>query len=122
MPGELPPAPWGTSPVPPAQDPSSVAAGRGDATVVGERDRLEGTLRSAQGVLVLGAFTGTIESESWVRLGESSTVTADITAQEVIVAGRCSGRIVATGRLEIAATGRSPATSRRPGCCSTRAA
>ena len=106
VPGQLPPGPWGTTtPVPSPADPMSVAAAHGDATVVGARDQLEGTLRSAQGVLVLGRFTGAIESESWVRLGEGSTVTADITAQEVIVAGRCSGQIVAAGRLEIAATG-----------------
>ncbi len=104
MPSALGPGQW--SPVPsPAADPVSTAAAQGDATVVGERDRLEGTLRSSQGVLVLGAFTGAIESESWVRLGERSMVTADITAQEVVVAGRCSGRIVASGRVELAATG-----------------
>lgn len=124
VPGQLPPGPSGgtTTPVPSSADPMNVAAAHGDATVVGARDRLEGTLPLAQGVLVLGGFTGAIESESWVRLGEGSMVTADITTKEVIVAGRCSGQIVAAGRLEIAATGR--VTSRPPprGCCFTRAA
>lgn len=125
-PGDLAPiptdpgAPWGASPVPgaplpgapfagptgaPASDPAAIAASRGDATVIAEHDHLEGTLRSAQGVLVLGSFSGSIESESWVRIAERSTVKADVTAQEVIVAGSYEGRLVASGRLEIAATG-----------------
>lgn len=130
-PGDLAPiptdpgAPWGASPLPGAPapggspagvpqsgamppsgpDPATVAASRGDATVIAEHDHLEGTLRSAQGVLVLGSFSGSIESESWVRMGERSTVKADVTAQEVVVAGSYEGRLVASGRLEIAATG-----------------
>lgn len=130
-PGDLAPipadpgAPWVTSPVPgtPAPgasptgaplsgamppagpDPATIAASRGDATVIAEHDHLEGTLRSAQGVLVLGSFSGSIESESWVRMAERSTVKADVTAQEVVVAGSYEGRLLASGRLEIAATG-----------------
>jgi cytoskeletal protein CcmA (bactofilin family) len=92
--------------MPPAgPDPATVAASRGDATVIAEHDHLEGTLRSAQGVLVLGSFSGSIESESWVRMAERSTVKADVTAQEVVVAGSYEGRLLASGRLEIAATG-----------------
>ena len=91
--------------MPAGSDPVSVAAASGDATVIAEGDHLDGTLRSAQGVLVLGSFSGAIESESWVRMGEGSTVMADVTAQEVVVAGRYEGRMVATSRLEIAATG-----------------
>jgi len=73
--------------------------------VIAERDHVEGALRSGQGVLVLGSFSGSIESETWVRMGEASRVQADVTADEVVVAGRYEGRLVARSRLEIAATG-----------------
>jgi cytoskeletal protein CcmA (bactofilin family) len=73
--------------------------------VVAEHDHVEGTLRSSQGVLVLGSFAGRIESETWIRMGERSTVKADVTAEEVVVAGQYEGKLVARGRLEIAATG-----------------
>lgn len=104
-PGHGAPVAPGIPGVPGVPEPVAVAASRGDATVIAEHDHLEGTLRSAQGVLVLGSFSGSIESESWVRLAERSTVKADVTAQEVVVAGTYEGRLVASGRLEIAATG-----------------
>jgi cytoskeletal protein CcmA (bactofilin family) len=77
----------------------------GDPTVIAERDHVEGHLRSGQGVLILGSFSGTIESDSWVRMGVASTVTADVTADEVVVAGQYEGKLVARGRLEVVATG-----------------
>ncbi|MFN8621037.1 MAG: polymer-forming cytoskeletal protein [Chloroflexota bacterium] len=78
---------------------------RVDATVVAEGDSLEGTLVSGQGVLVAGRFAGRIESERWIRLAEGSVVHADVTADEIVVAGQYEGRLVARSRLEIAATG-----------------
>ena len=118
-PSELVPVPpsgsypgvWGSTSV----EPASIGAGPGtweapsgmasEATVVAERDHIEGALRSGQGVLVLGSFSGSIESESWIRMGEESRVQADVTADEVVVAGRYEGRLIARSRLEITATG-----------------
>jgi cytoskeletal protein CcmA (bactofilin family) len=100
------PQSWASSPTPAAPDTwaQDPVAG-GEATVIAERDHLEGSLRSSQGVMVLGSFSGTIESETWIRMAEGSTVKADVTAEEVVVAGQYEGKLVAKGRLEIAATG-----------------
>jgi cytoskeletal protein CcmA (bactofilin family) len=76
-----------------------------EETVIGESDHFEGKLMSRQGVRILGAFSGSIESDTYIRMADSSTVAADVTADEVVVAGRYEGNLVARGRLEIAATG-----------------
>jgi len=102
------PGVWGAAPVPASSGgyrAVPAGAGAGDATVVAANDHVEGVLRSGQGVLVLGSFAGTIESESWIQVAESATVRADLMAMEIIVAGRFAGRILAKGRLEITPTG-----------------
>lgn len=105
-PFERSPAVWGSQSVPAGPSGGGgTAAVTGEATVIAERDHVEGTLRSGQGVLVLGSFSGSIESETWVRMGESSRVQADVVADEVVVAGRYAGPLIARSRLEIAATG-----------------
>jgi cytoskeletal protein CcmA (bactofilin family) len=80
-------------------------SGMGDETVIAPRDQVTGKLVSRQGVRVLGTFDGTIESDTYIRMGDASRVKADVRAEEVIVAGQYEGKLVARGRLEIAATG-----------------
>lgn len=101
-PSDQPPGVWGTShqPAPTGQ------GGPVDATVIAATDHVEGVLRSGQGVLVLGSFAGTLESESWIRIGEGARVRADLVAQEIVVAGLYEGTLIAHGRLEIGPGGR----------------
>jgi cytoskeletal protein CcmA (bactofilin family) len=77
-----------------------------EESVIGRDDRFEGTLASERGIRVLGTFDGAIASARYVHLEEGSTVKADVTADEVIVAGDYSGKLVCRQRLEIRATGR----------------
>jgi cytoskeletal protein CcmA (bactofilin family) len=96
-------------PAEPAQTPASgapAAASGGGETIVALGDHVDGQLRSREGVRIIGSFAGTIESDSYVRMGEQATVKADVTADEIVVAGEYEGTLVARGRLEIAATGR----------------
>ena len=105
-PSDQRPGVWGSAPVEAGAGGGVAPARRArEAPVVAARDHVEGALRSGQGVLVLGSFSGSIASETWVRMGEGSRVQADVTADEVVVAGRYEGRLVARSRLEIAATG-----------------
>lgn len=96
-PSDQPPGVWGAShqPAPTSQ------GGPGDATVIAATDHVEGVLRSGQGVLVLGSFAGTLESESWIRVGETARVRADLVAEEIVIAGLYEGTLIARNRLEI---------------------
>jgi cytoskeletal protein CcmA (bactofilin family) len=100
----LSPTPWAGHLGGPAPDAGS-AYRREEATVVAEHDHIEGTLRSGLGVLVLGTVIGRIESDLWIRIGETAEVRADLVADEIVVAGRYEGHLVAAERLEIAPTG-----------------
>lgn len=97
VPSDQPPGVWGPS----HQASPTSLAGPGDATVIAATDHVEGTLRSGQGVLVLGSFAGTLESESWIRIGEGARVRADLVAEEIVVAGLVEGTLIARSRLEI---------------------
>jgi len=104
-PSDHPPGGWTSAPYQPGPTEGGPSVMAAEATVIAERDQVEGALRSGRGVLVLGSFSGSIESETWVRTGEGSRVQADITADEVVVAGRYEGRLIARSRLEITPTG-----------------
>ncbi|MBX3028840.1 MAG: polymer-forming cytoskeletal protein [Chloroflexi bacterium] len=75
-----------------------------DLTLIARADRLEGTLKVAGTLRVQGTLEGTVES-SIVHIDEGATVKADITADEVIIGGEYSGKLVCRQRLEIRATG-----------------
>jgi cytoskeletal protein CcmA (bactofilin family) len=74
-------------------------------SVVGREDRFEGTLRVERGLRVLGHITGQIEAATSVTIEEGAKVEADLTADEAIIAGEYSGKLVCRQRVEIRATG-----------------
>ena len=79
-------------------------------SLIAEEDTLEGQLRTQTGVRVLGTVRGTIESERSVRIDAGAQVEADITAEEVVIAGTFSGNITCRTRVEITASGRATGT------------
>lgn len=87
-------------------NPSQPAAAGSDESMLAAGDRFEGTFRTARGLRVRGTVQGTIESESHVYIEEDAKVTADVTAEEVVIAGQYSGHLVCRQRLEILPTGR----------------
>ncbi len=76
-----------------------------DVTMVGRGDHIEGTFKVADTLRVMGALEGTIEATT-VHVEEGATVHADITADEVVIGGEYTGKLVCRQRLEIRATGR----------------
>jgi cytoskeletal protein CcmA (bactofilin family) len=79
---------------------------RSDAeSVVGREDRFEGTLRVQRGLRVLGQISGKIEAATSVTIDEGAKVEADLTADEAIISGEYSGKLVCRQRLEIRSTG-----------------
>jgi len=94
-----------------AYEPSSLPSAQRDETdpgvsVIGQQDTFEGTIKTLNGVRVLGTLRGKIEAQRSVRVEEGATVEADITAEEVVIAGSFTGYLVGRSRVEITAGGR----------------
>lgn len=83
-------------PAAPAENVSVVAAG----------DVFEGKLTTTNGVRVEGTIKGTIESKSNIQVNSNASVEADITAENVTIAGTYKGNLDCNGRLEITESGR----------------
>jgi cytoskeletal protein CcmA (bactofilin family) len=77
-----------------------------EVTVVGQGARLEGTVVSTGSLRIDGRVTGRINADADVVLSSNSQVEADIQAQNVTVAGKFKGNIVAKGTTELARGGR----------------
>lgn len=86
--------------------PAIPAASSASESVLAAEDRFEGKLKSSRGIRILGTVEGNIESESHVHIDENAKVTADVSAEEVVIAGQYSGNLVCRQRLEILPTGR----------------
>lgn len=92
----------------PAPTPQTHAttARNGDESLVAREDTFEGQLNTTRGVRILGTVRGGIESAQYVHVEENAHVEADITAEEVVIAGEYSGKLTCRQRVEIRATGR----------------
>lgn len=77
-----------------------------DESVIAEDDRIEGKFKTSRGVRILGTVDGTIESASHVHIEQSAKVSADVTAEEVVIGGQYSGKLICRQRLEVLPTGR----------------
>lgn len=84
------------TPTPPVQQ---------NVSVVASGDVFEGKLTTTNGVRVLGTVHGTVESKSNIHVEADANVEADITAENVTIAGTYKGKLNCSGRLEITATG-----------------
>ncbi len=84
----------------------SSASRNSDESLIAREDTFEGQLNTTRGVRVMGTVRGGIESQQYVHIEENAHVEADITAQEVVIAGEYSGKLTCRERVEIRATGR----------------
>lgn len=75
-------------------------------TVIAANVTLEGTLRSAGDIHVLGSVQGEIESTARVVIEPTGRVSGTIRAQAVTISGQVEGQIHCHGRLELQTTGR----------------
>lgn len=106
-------APSTTQPIPSPQPaapqiatPQQTSVRNPEESLVARDDTFEGQLRTTRGVRVLGTVRGGIESSQYVHIDENAHVEADITAEEVVIAGEYSGKLTCRQRVEIRATGR----------------
>ncbi len=73
--------------------------------VVGRTCTVHGDLSAEGAFRVDGTIEGSVESKAAVVVGETGTVTGNVRAIEVLVAGKVHGNVVCTGHLEIMASG-----------------
>lgn len=77
----------------------------GFETVLGANSTLEGTLVSHANVRLDGTFTGKLEINGNVLIGETAKITADVNAKNISIAGAVRGNV--TGKkVQILRTGR----------------
>jgi cytoskeletal protein CcmA (bactofilin family) len=77
-----------------------------EVTVIGQGARLEGTIVSAGSLRIDGQVKGKVQADGDVMLSPTSTVEADITSNNVTVAGKFKGNIVVKATAELARGGR----------------
>lgn len=95
-----------TPPVAAAPQPAPTPPVQQNVSLVASGDVFEGKLTTTNGVRVLGTVHGTVESKSNIHVEADANVEADITAENVTIAGTYKGKLNCNGRLEITATGR----------------
>lgn len=81
------------------------SASAGTSTLISQGSHIEGALNCDADLRIDGKFNGTIESQGNVTIGESAVARSNISAKEVIIAGRVYGDIAAEGKLTITPTG-----------------
>lgn len=77
----------------------------GFETVLGANCSLEGVLRSKANVRLDGTFSGTLEIEGNVLVGETAKITADINAKNISIAGAVRGNVFGK-KVQLLRTGR----------------
>jgi cytoskeletal protein CcmA (bactofilin family) len=85
---------------------SQQTAGPDAESILAKEDTFEGQIKTTTGVRVMGTVRGTIESQRSVRIEEGAQVEADISAEEVVIAGTYSGTLTCRNRVEITSSAR----------------
>ncbi len=63
-----------------------------------------GEVKGSEDLIIDGRVEGTVSlSESRLTIGPNASVTADLSARDVLILGRLQGNIVASGRVELRA-------------------
>jgi cytoskeletal protein CcmA (bactofilin family) len=75
-------------------------------TIVGRETEFKGTLTSSGIIRIDGKVDGEIIHQGDIAVGESGSVTADIKARNITVAGTVSGNVDASGKLELLSSAR----------------
>lgn len=79
-----------------------MVAAEGASAVIGKSVQIRGEVNGSEDLMVDGQVEGTIVlPESRLTIGPNASVTANVTARDVILLGRLHGDIRATGRVEL---------------------
>jgi cytoskeletal protein CcmA (bactofilin family) len=75
-------------------------------TVVGEHARMEGKFDIADSIQIECEVGGELNVGGKLVIGQKGAVSADVKTVDAVIMGRYEGNMVATGNVEITATGR----------------
>jgi cytoskeletal protein CcmA (bactofilin family) len=75
-------------------------------SVIGPDDFFDGRYRSERGVRIQGNARGSIESRQYIYVEAGAQVEADLSAEEITIAGDFTGKIACRGRLEVTSSGK----------------
>lgn len=75
-------------------------------TVVGESARLEGKFNITESIQIECEVAGEINVEGKLVIGKNGIGRADVRTSDAVIMGQYEGNMVATGSVEISATGR----------------
>ena len=70
-------------------------------SVIAQETTLQGNLRSAHAICIMGSVEGDIESGGRTKIEKGGRVRGNITAPDVIVNGELEGHIEAAGQVEL---------------------
>ncbi len=76
------------------------------STVFGEGIKIEGTISGTGDLLVHGNIVGTIKTTSDVVVKNTANITANVTANNLTVAGEIHGNVICQGQLQIKSSGK----------------
>jgi cytoskeletal protein CcmA (bactofilin family) len=74
--------------------------------IVGQQSRVEGKFEIADSIQIECEVGGELSVGGRLVIGEHGVVTADVRTVDAVIKGRYDGNMVATGNVEITATGR----------------
>ena len=74
--------------------------------IVGQQSRVEGKFEVADSIEIECEIGGELTVGARLVIGEHGVVTADVHTVDAVIKGRYDGNMVATGNVEITATGR----------------
>lgn len=74
--------------------------------IVGQQSRVEGKFEVADSIEIECEIGGELTVGGRLVIGEQGVVTADVHTVDAVIRGRYDGNMVATGNVEITATGR----------------
>ena len=75
-------------------------------SIVGQQSRVEGKSEVADSIQIECEVGGELSVGGRLIIGEHGVVTADVRTVDAVIKGRYDGNMVATGNVEITATGR----------------
>lgn len=94
-----------TSYEPIPQPASRIPEDAGDASVIAQDTRWDGTVQSSGALHVYGSLSGQVNADGDVYVAEGASVSADVRAGNVTVAGSLEGSVECSGRFEVLPSG-----------------
>jgi cytoskeletal protein CcmA (bactofilin family) len=106
---DIPPPPVLRPATVPVATPASGTGGRSkmsSESVIGPDDFFDGRYRSERGVRIQGNARGSIESRQYIFVESGADVEADLSAEDITVAGSFNGKIECRRKLEVTGSGK----------------